>query len=244
MSVLTEVPPPQRYSDFSERGAFNAWMRAAMIVAGVLLVIALLLCFIFRPGSSSAPTTADEQQESKTAEQQEAPAPDLFNPVRPAPAAFPPDSNMPRGKESLNVGAIDLKTFNEKRDLVRFEDKRVWFNSDAKMREDKEDDHLIHRSMEVPLKRLVNLVEKKKGKLKIHDAYRHTDKNTIHTTVSLHCEGRAIDLTVENISLSELAKLTWQAGFDFVLYEKPRRSGEHIHASVKRQPDAPAAAKK
>lgn len=243
MSVLTEVPPPQRYTDFSERGAFNAWMRASMIVAAVLLVVALLLCFIFRPGSGAPEKTdAGDQHETKTA-QQEAPAPDLFNPVRPAPAAFPPDSNMPRGKESLNAGAIDLKTFDEKRDLVRFEDKRVWFNSDEKTRDDKEDDHLIHRAMEVPLKRLVNLVEKKKGKLKIHDAFRHTDKNTIHTTVSLHCEGRAVDLTVENMSLSELAKLTWQAGFDFVLYEKPKRSGEHIHASVKRLPDAPSATK-
>ena len=40
-------------------------------------------------------------------------------------------------------------------------------------------------------------------------------------------------------SLGDLAKLAWQAGFDFVLYEVPKKSGIHLHCSVKRSPDAP-----
>jgi hypothetical protein len=91
----------------------------------------------------------------------------------------------------------------------------------------------------VPLKRLVNLMEKKRGTLKVHEAYRAAEKNKIHLVTSLHCEGRALDLTSETMGLTELAKLAWQSGFDFVLYEKPRKSGVHLHCSVKRSPDAP-----
>ena len=91
----------------------------------------------------------------------------------------------------------------------------------------------------MPLRRLVNLLEKKKGTLKVQDAYRAADKNKIHLASSLHCEGRAVDLTCEKVSLGDLAKLAWQAGFDFVLYEKPKKSGVHLHCSMKRSPDAP-----
>ena len=121
---------------------------------------------------------------------------------------------------------------------MRFEDKRVWFESDYDKVVD-EDDHMIHRALEVPLKRLVNLMEKKRGTLKVQDAYRASERNKIHLDTSLHCEGRAVDLTSDTMSLTELAKLAWQAGFDFVLYEKPRKSGVHLHCSVKRSPDAP-----
>lgn len=235
---LSKIVKPERLRDFGEPDAFRHWMKLAMWGAGGLCVLGLLVCLCVEScGKSSA---AGEQEKQEAVKKNEPPPPDLHNPVREAPASFPPDSNIPRGKEIYASGPIDLATFDPKRDLIRFEDARVWFESDHDDDTgDDEDDHLIHRAMEVPLKRLVNLLEKKGGKLKVQDTYRHAASNRIHKATSLHCEGRAIDLTCEGVSLSELAKLCWQAGFDFVLYEVPKTSGIHLHSSVKRAPDAP-----
>ena len=240
MAILDKIPPPEKFEDFGEQGAFNAWMKYAVIVAVLVCVVGLATCLLLELRGKTKPVaeTTEPAGGGKATEEQQQPAPDLHTPVRPAPASFPPDSNLPRGREIFASGPIDLTTFNPDKDLVRFEDTRVWFESDHQ-KNPVADDHIIHRAMEVPLKRLVNLLEKKKGKLKVHDAYRSAAKNNIHLENSLHCEGRAIDLTSEGISLSELAKLAWQAGFDFVLYEKPKVSGEHLHCSVKRSPDAP-----
>ena len=237
MATLDEIPPPEEFKDFGEQGAFNRWMKYAVIVAVAVCVVGVVTCFLVERRGKSPPVAKETKTEDapKTTESKQ-PPPDLHNPVRPAPAAFPPDSNMPLGKEIYASGPIDLTTFNPTNDVVRFVDTRVWFDSDNKTNP-AEDDHIIHRAVEVPLKRLVNLLEKKdaKAKLKVHDAYRPTG---IHMERSLHREGRAIDLTCEGISLSELAKLAWQAGFDWVYYEKPKSSGEHLHCSVKRSPDA------
>lgn len=151
-------------------------------------------------------------------------------PPRELPRRFPRNTHLPPIKESLASGPIDLGTFNPTQDIVRFEDWSVWFESDYdKVRE--EDDHMVHRSILAPLKRLVRLVEGNGGKLKIHEGYRCTG---VHKTRSLHREGRALDLTCEKLSLSELAKLCWVAGFDWVYYEAPKGGGEHVHCSVKR----------
>jgi len=238
MSILDNIPPPEKLEDFGEQGSFHAWMKYAVVTAVLVCVVGVGVCFLVerrgKPPRVAKDTGAETEGTTQTAESQQ-PPPDLHNPVRPAPATFPVDSNMPTGREVFASGPIDLATFKPDKDLVRFEDARVWFESDHK-RNPEEDDHIIHRAMEVPLKRLVNLLEKKGGKLKVHDAYRPTG---IHLEKSLHREGRAIDLTSEKVSLSELAKLAWQAGFDFVLYEKPGRAGgEHLHCSVKRSPDA------
>ncbi len=241
MPFLSKIPKPATFKDLGERDAFNSWMRGALILAASVCIVGLLVCVAVEGcGKKGGGPAAGEAPKPQAAEEKKPePPPDLHNPVRPAPASFPPDSNLPRGKESLASGPIDLKTFSPSNMLVRFEDSRVWFESDNDRSGDDEDDHLIHSAVEVPLKRLVNLLEKKGGKLKVHEAYRAADKNKIHLTSSLHCEGRAVDLTCEKLSLSELAKLAWQSGFDFVLYEKPRKSGEHLHCSVKRSPDAP-----
>ncbi len=238
MLFPNKILKPETFRDFGEPNAFKIWMKWAMAAAGAVCAGGLLICACIEgcrresppPERPAAPETEPPGTE---------PTPDLHRPVRDAPAAFPPDSNLPRGKEIYASGPIDLKTFDPRRDLVRFEDPRVWFESDHDGHTDDEDDHLIHRAMEVPLRRLVNLLEKKNGKLKVQDAFRHADKNRIHMARSLHCEGRAIDLTGEGVTLSDLAKLCWQAGFDFVLYEVPRSSGVHLHGSVKRAPDAP-----
>jgi len=229
-------PLPSEDPVFDESDNLGRTLTRAAVVAAVVCLGGALF-FGLGDGCRKKKTGGGPAPAAETAKPP-APPPDLHNPVRPAPAAFPPDSNLPRGKEIYASGPIDLATFNPTNDLVRFEDSRVWFESDTKRAADKEDDHLIHKNMEVPLKRLVNLLEKKGGKLKVQDAYRPADKNKIHMTASLHCEGRAVDLTCEKLSLSDLAKLAWQSGFDFVLYEKPRKSGLHLHCSVKRRPDA------
>ena len=235
MPILNKIPKPETFKDFGEPDAFKIWMKWAIAVAAAVCVAGLLICLSVEgcgKKKDGAPAKQPEEAVKK------APPPDLHKPVREAPASFPPDSNLPRGKEIYASGPIDLKTFSPTNELVRFEDLRVWFESDNDHHSDDEDDHVIHRALEVPLKRLVNLLEKKGGTLKVQDAYRHAEKNRIHLTSSLHCEGRAVDLTCEKVSLSELAKLAWQAGFDFVLYETPKKSGVHLHCSVKRSPDA------
>ena len=238
MPFLNKIPKPTTFKDFGERDAFNTWMKGAMVLAMAVCVIGLVACMVFEGCGEKRPAARVDRPEA-AAESRPPPPPDLHNPVRPAPASFPPDSNLPRGKESYASGPIDLKTFSPTNDLVRFEDSRVWFESDKDHHSDDEDDHVIHRAVEVPLKRLVNLLEKKGGALKIQEAYRAADKNKIHLASSLHCEGRAVDLTCEKVGLGDLAKLCWQSGFDFVLYEVPRTSGVHLHCSVRRSPDAP-----
>ena len=236
MLFLDKIPKPEKFEDFSEPDAPRTWMKGAVISATLLCCTVLALVLAVDSCGKRAPA---EKKKPEVAEKKPpAPPPDLHSPVREAPASFPPDSNLPRGKEIYASGPIDLDHFSPTNDLVRFEDKRVWFESDYDKVVD-EDDHVIHRAVEVPLKRLVNLAEKKRGTLKVHEAYRASEKNKIHLASSLHCEGRALDLTSETLNLSELAKLAWQAGFDFVLYEKPRKSGVHLHCSVKRSPDAP-----
>ncbi len=241
MAILNRIPKPQSFENLGERGAFSRWMRGALILAAVVCGVGLAACALSdgcarrRAAAAQGPAKAEEGGPERPT----LPPPDLHNPVRSAPKAFPPDSNLPRGKEIYASGPIDLATFSPERDLIRFEDPRVWFESDQDGPEDDEDDHLIHRALEVPLRRLVNLLAKRKGAtLKVQEAFRAAEKNKIHLSSSLHCEGRAVDLTGEGIDLGELAKLAWQAGFDFVLYEKPKRSGLHLHCSVKRGPDA------
>jgi hypothetical protein len=46
MSILTDVPQRQRFEDFSERGAFNRWMKYAIAVAVLFCLGALLIVFL------------------------------------------------------------------------------------------------------------------------------------------------------------------------------------------------------
>jgi len=238
MPIFESIRRSVKVDDFAEPGAFNKWIKGAVIIAVIFCLVGLFLVFslegcrdgVFRGKKGDEVAATNDVSEVKE------PRIDLFNPVRPAPASFPPDSNMPPGKESKNSGPIDLKRFDPKKELVVFNDPRVWFESDHDTA-DTENDHLIHIAMEIPLKRLVNLVEKKGGALKVQEAYRPITKDKmIHLEKSLHREGRAVDLTSEKLSLTELAKLCWQAGFDYVLYEVPKRGGQHLHCSVKRVP--------
>ncbi len=152
-------------------------------------------------------------------------------PIREAPASFPPNTTRPAIAERAASGEVHMPTFSPGRDLMFIDDPRVWWESDHDGETDDECDHTIHRKMEVPLQRVIEAVAARKGVLKVQDTYRPSG---IHNSRSLHKEGRAIDLTCKELTLEELAIICWQAGFDWVYYEKPRRGGDHIHASVRR----------
>jgi hypothetical protein len=153
---------------------------------------------------------------------------DLRKPRRDIPKDFRLSQSMPARPESDASGTLGMLDFNASRDLVRVYDTRVWWESENDDHErDTEDDHLMHWCMEEPFRRLVELVVAQGGLLKVQDAYR---AEGIHKAVSLHKQGRAIDLTCDNMSLARLSALTWAAGFDWVLYE--RGTGHHVHASV------------
>jgi hypothetical protein len=171
--------------------------------------------------------------------------------VRPFPDKFPRRSCMPDVREAEASGAISNSLFSPGRDLVYVEDERVWWESDFDGDADDECDHSMHHSAEPAFRRLVELVVASNATLRVQEAYRPA---TIHAPLSLHREGRALDLTCPDLdpacprtdptngkqvlpsplSLEILAKLCWAAGFDWVYYEVPKGGGAHIHASVRR----------
>ena len=175
--------------------------------------------------------------------------PPLREPVRPAPESFPRGARRPVAAETRAAGAVRPSAFSPGRDLVYVDDPRCWWESDHDGDTDDECDHTMHAAAELPFRRLVHLVEQREPglQLRVQEAYRPIG---IHTARSLHSEGRALDLTLgrpgsskslsgpeASAALERLAKLAWQAGFDWVYNEWPKDGGPHVHASVRR--DAP-----
>jgi hypothetical protein len=145
------------------------------------------------------------------------------------PQRFPPNTHLPPVRETIASGPVDPKTFTTG-DLVRVKDPRVWWESDQDPASP-EDDHLVYRSLEPPLRKVIELVCRRGGQLQVRDAYRPSGT---HLPSSLHREGRAVDLTCTELSIEELARLCWLAGFDWVFHEKPAGGAGHVHASVRR----------
>jgi hypothetical protein len=156
----------------------------------------------------------------------------VFEAVRTIPVRFRANERMPTRSEKSSSGTLDDSNFHPEFDLVRIEDDRVWWESEHD-KGDTEDDHLFHRVMEEPFRCLVHLVSESGATLKVQDVYR---PEGVHHSKSLHKQGRAIDITAKDMSLSELGKLAWAAGFDWVFYESPRGGGAHIHASMRAAP--------
>ena len=154
--------------------------------------------------------------------------------ARTEPRHFPRGTHMPPFREDAISGVFNPSLFSPERDLVRIEDKSVWWESDAGAASQPEDDHLVHRAVEAPFVRLSALVRRSGGRLEVRDAYR---PDGIHVPKSLHREGRALDLTSTDITLERLAALCWVAGFDWVYYES---RPEHVHCSVRVPRNGPA----
>ncbi len=232
-----------------------------ILLAVIAIHIVALLCMTV-PGSCSRRRAAPPGEPSpgeapgQKAEEKE-PEP-LFQ-VRPFPDKFPRRSCMPDMKESEASGAVSNSLFSPGRDLVYVDDPRVWWESDFDGDADDEDDHSMHYAIVPAFRRLVELVAMSNATLRVQEAYRPAN---IHSALSLHKEGRALDLTCPDldpaapktsprdgkqvlpsqVSLEILAKLCWAAGFDWVYYEVPKSSGAHLHVSARRDAAPPPAA--
>lgn len=189
----------------------------------IVLLIGMGLRQVKRPSTPSKPVPTLVEQAPAEEKQVE------WLPVREAPQRFQRDTHMPNITEAKVSGARAPHMFSAGRDLTHIDDKRVFWESDNDTNDD-ECDHSMHKAMEEPLLLLIELVHAADGTLEVHDAYRASG---VHNTRSLHKEGRAIDLTCDELGLEELAKLCWSAGFDWVYYEASARGGAHVHCSVK-----------
>jgi len=181
-------------------------------------------------------------------------APDTMLAVRDKPATFPRNTWLPKTTEGEASGSNDPKLFSPGRDLVFFDDPRAWWKSDNRATGDTGEDcaHSMHKSMVEPLTRLLNLAAETQWTLKIQGCY---EPGGPHASRSLHKQGRAIDLTFGDpanpterlspdqmrVAYEELAKLAYQAGFDWVFYEYGTGTGPHVHASVRVERDLPPA---
>jgi hypothetical protein len=190
-------------------------MAVVVLAAGVAAFLAT------RPRPPAPPSAATVRK---------TPVPPLDQPIRAEPARFPVGTHLPPIKEILISGPIDLQTFSPTGSLTRVDDRRVWWESDHD-RSEAEDDHIVNRSLEQPLRRLIELVTQNSGVLEVRDAYRPMG---IHKQISLHKEGRAVDVTCSNMPLDRLAKLSWAAGFDWVYLEGRNGQASHVHCSVRR----------
>ena len=213
------------------------------IIGAAAILIAIVLMLRGCGGCSNKNKTDKGEQPLNTAANTAA-SNALQNPVRPKPESFPRNTYMPNVPESTASGSIASVDFSAGRDLVFVDDDRVWWESDNDGDTDDECDHSMHVAIVEPFKRLSNLVAETKWKLKVQECYRATGT---HATKSLHKQGRAIDVTVGHhdnpddklpaeemrVAYEELAKLAWQAGFDWVYYEYKSTQGPHVHASVK-----------
>jgi len=202
---------------------------AKWIVVVVLAAFAAVAFVRLSRGRAAAPPSAPPAVAP-------APAP-AAEPERTAPERFPANTYLPRLREVEACGGIDMGTFSPGGELVRVDDARVVWESDLDDACEEEDDHSMHRSVAVPLRRLIGKMAARGLILEVHDAYRPTG---VHNQRSLHREGRAIDLTCDQIQTEELARMAWESGFDWVYHEgSTRNNGPHVHASMRRDPTRP-----
>lgn len=212
-------------------GARSNHAREVRLVSRLAILSGAAVVLLFTFFSSRAPALRVMPPLEREV-QQYPPAPepiDYTQPVREIPKRFRANTHLPSRGEGSSSVSIANTSFEADLDLVRVEDDRVWWESDHD-RGDTEDDHLMHWGIETPMRRVVELVVAEGGTLEVHDAYRDEG---IHASKSLHRQGRALDLTCDELGLERLAKLCWAAGFDWVYYEAPRGGGHHVHVSAR-----------
>lgn len=242
---------PDYLADIKHRAIVKAAIVPFVLVLVFCIAAIIGSCQKEKPSAPKNKTNVEKvvkTQKKSNVKKQDNKGIDLEKPVRAAPAKFPRDSKMPNKRER-DVSGITLNSeFSPGRDLIYVSDSRVWWESDNDGETDEECDHTMHKAMEIPFRRLVNLVESQTDyQLRVQEVYRPSG---IHTRNSLHKEGRAIDITLGykkggklktisemNEAYELLCKLAWQAGFDWVFYEYSSGSAPHVHASVRA--DAP-----
>lgn len=206
------------------RGAF----RLAYIFPAIIITMIILTPLMCKSGCNEKNEKIDASEKNTTSESTNSVSKTMT--FREEPKTFRQTTYLPKAREAEASGSIDLNTFSPGRDLIYFDDQTVWWESENDDNSyDTEDDHTIHKNIKEPLEKLIYLVNNAGGTLKVQDSFRGYG---IHSTKSLHKEGRAIDLTADNLELEQLAKFAWMAGFDWVYFETA--GGLHIHASVKR----------
>jgi hypothetical protein len=201
------------------------------IAIGVLILALAGVAGLIGSALPNRQKQRSDQLSKPTPAKKPAPTPALpdWSPVREEPKHFPRNSYLPNKREGDVSGSVDPERFSAGRDLIYVDDDRVWWESDNdKASGDDECDHSMHRALKVPFQRLVELVAARGGVLEVHDAFRAA---RVHGSRSLHKEGRALDLTCDQLGLEALAKLCWAAGFDWVYYECGK-GGDHVHVSV------------
>ncbi len=213
----------------------NLTLHGKLVVSGIITLFAGLIILIVlgvRHHAHNVKGAQEKQSETieKTTGKVSVNKAVTYNPVRKIPKKFRRNTHLPPIPESKASGSIDPNLFSAGRDLVYVADDRVYWESDNDKNDD-ECDHSMHKSMEAPLRLLIELVYARGGTLEVQDAYRPCG---IHNKRSLHKEGRAIDITCDELGLEKLACLAWGAGFDWVYYEASAKGGAHVHCSVKR----------
>ena len=86
MAILTDIPQRKRFDDFSERGAFHAWMKHAIIFAVIACIASFLILFLV---DSRQPNKEKEPVKEKVPEKL-APVADL--PMKSKTTKAPPPS--------------------------------------------------------------------------------------------------------------------------------------------------------
>jgi hypothetical protein len=86
MSILTDIPQRKRFDDFSERGAFHAWMKHAIIFAVIACIASFLILFL-----------VDSRQAKKEKEPVKEKAPEKLAPVADLPMKAKPTKTSQSG---------------------------------------------------------------------------------------------------------------------------------------------------
>jgi len=226
---ISEILPPMR----------NLTLHGKIVVLGIIslfITILLLISLGLRQiKQSRAVPFAPSLAKASITNKEPDPVEINYEPVREITSHFRADTHRPTKNEAETSGKRDPELFSPGRDLIFVDDPRVYWESDNDKNDD-ECDHSMHKSMEKPLRLLIELVHARGGTLEVQDSYRASG---VHNTRSLHKEGRAIDITCDELGLEKLASLAWASGFDWVYYEKSSRGGAHVHCSVKRDHSQP-----